>query len=105
MGRSILFSVVLMLGAGISTYVIKSQVIGLESEIVSMRKQITQYEEGLHVLQAEWSYLNRPERLQALAEAKLGLIVSNHHQLVSYEPEFEEEEEMMPPPVHLVSTR
>ena len=121
MGRSIIFSLALSLGAGVTTYGIKSRVIKLENDIVSMRKQINQFEEGLHVLQAEWSYLNRPERLQALAQDKLGLIVTDHHHLVSYEREEEafgehfgagdpmadslQDEDMMPPQVHLTSAR
>ena len=81
MNRSTFFSVLLLLCVGVMTYVIKGRVIRLESHIAGLDRQIAQYEENIHVLNAEWAYLNRPDRIQALAQSKLGLGHTEHCQL------------------------
>ncbi len=44
-----------------------------EDELARLNRDLIASEESIHVLHAEWSYLNRPERLAALAEKHLGL--------------------------------
>ena len=43
----------------------------LESELSALNKQILKEQKAVHVLRAEWSYLNRPERIEALARKLL----------------------------------
>ena len=54
-------------------FVVKYQVQDLEGELVQFNRAITEDRQALHVLKAEWSYLNQPARLKALAERHLGL--------------------------------
>lgn len=44
-----------------------------EDELARLNRDLIASEVSIHVLHAEWSYLNRPERLAALAEKHLGL--------------------------------
>lgn len=44
-----------------------------EDEVARLNRDLIASEAAIHVLHAEWSYLNRPERLAALAERHLGL--------------------------------
>lgn len=52
---------------------IKQEVRVLEDEIAATQRQILQDQEAVHILEAEWSYLNSPARIAALAERHLKL--------------------------------
>ncbi len=52
---------------------IKYRVKELVRDVVELNRQITSDKEAIHVLNAEWTYLNRPERLKALADRYLGM--------------------------------
>jgi len=49
-----------------------------EGEIKSLANNIGAEKENIKVLETEWSYLNRPSRLEKLAEKYLGMEVSTH---------------------------
>ena len=49
-------------------YQVKHEAKEEESRIVKLEKQIEDEKEALLLLKAEWSYLNRPERVQKLSE-------------------------------------
>jgi cell division protein FtsL len=57
----------------------------LEKHIASVNKQIGQQEEAIRVLQAEWSYLNEPNRLEALTRKHLTLLPTTSTQIVTIE--------------------
>lgn len=64
---------VLLLMAGVSgVYFIKYKVAILDEEISSMRREISEEQENIHVLQAEWTYLTRPQRIKQLSKKYLG---------------------------------
>ncbi|MEO3428658.1 hypothetical protein AAFN88_07350 [Pelagibius sp. CAU 1746] len=52
---------------------IKQEVRSLEQEIAQTQRQVVSDQEAVHVLEAEWSYLNSPSRIAALAERHLGM--------------------------------
>lgn len=52
---------------------VKYQVQDLEQEMVDLNESIINERRSIRVLQAEWSYLNDPERLAVLSERYLGM--------------------------------
>lgn len=52
---------------------LKYEVQRLEERLRTVRADIQREREAVHVLQAEWSYLNRPERIAELAARHLDL--------------------------------
>ena len=64
---------------------IKYAVQHLEDQLAYAQARIHNDREALHVLRAEWSYLNQPERLAALATTQLGLAPLSPEQLVRLE--------------------
>ena len=55
----------------------------LEQHLASVNKKIGGEEETTRVLQAEWSYLNDPTRLEALARKHLALMPMSPSQIVN----------------------
>ena len=53
-----------------------------ERELQTLTAEIAQEGEAIRVLRAEWSYLNQPERLQALARKYLALAPTGPNQIV-----------------------
>lgn len=71
-GATILWAVLATV-AGTGLFMLKYQVQGEEQRLRHIQKQIVQTEEEIHVLKAEWSYLNEPTRLRDLAERNLAM--------------------------------
>ncbi len=63
----------LALAIGFGLFQLKYQVQGLEQKLARLNRQTLESQEAIHVLKAEWSYLNQPERIQALAQKYLAL--------------------------------
>jgi len=60
--------------AAFGLYMVKFSVQNLQREVNVAEQQLAAEKESLHLLNAEWAYLNRPERLRALSEAHLDLV-------------------------------
>ena len=54
-------------------YSVKYRVQTMDEEIVAIRAQIAQERAAIHVLNAEWAFLSRPERVRELAEKHLDM--------------------------------
>ncbi|MEK7246203.1 MAG: hypothetical protein AAB223_09315 [Pseudomonadota bacterium] len=54
-------------------YVVKHRVIELEGRLTEINRGIARDQQAIHVLRAEWSYLNEPARLRDLASRHLGM--------------------------------
>jgi hypothetical protein len=72
--KTTFISMLIALGTGLSTYGLKQKVMTLEDQLKTMNRKIRHYEQSIHLLQAEWSFLNDPERLQNLIEANGNLV-------------------------------
>lgn len=61
----------LCVASGFALFSIAFAVEDLESELAAINRNIERERESLHVLQAEWTYLNRPDRIEDLASQLL----------------------------------
>ena len=59
--------------AGTSLFMLKYEVQAQEQRLSVLHKDIAETEESIHVLKAEWSYLNEPLRLREETERNLGM--------------------------------
>ncbi|WP_167730534.1 cell division protein FtsL [Terasakiella sp. SH-1] len=78
-GLTVFLAIVLAIGVFRITY----QVDALEKELKALNKEILQEQETIHILKAEWSYLNDPNRLEDLAKRYLGLEEMRGEQLIN----------------------
>lgn len=74
---------VLAVAAGTSLFMLKYEVQSQEQRLSGLRKDIVETQESIHVLKAEWSYLNDPARLREQAERHLGLHPLKPSQIVT----------------------
>ncbi len=65
--------VLLSIFAGVSMFAVKHQVRSLEGDLRRLERAIVAEQEAIHVLAAEWSYLNQPARLDELGRRLIGL--------------------------------
>lgn len=72
MRASSLMWIPLAICVGVSMFLLKYKVQGLEDELSAKQTQIARDEAAVRVLQAEWTYLNDPERLRQLSADFLG---------------------------------
>ena len=64
-------------------YQVKYQARGFDADIAALDKRIDQERDAIAVLRAEWSLLNRPERIDRLAKKHLKLAPSKPIQIVT----------------------
>lgn len=76
----------LMIAAAAGTYKIKAEASGKQNEIRRIERQIAIEEDTIDLLEADWSMLTQPDRLQKLAEKhtnELGLQPIDARQVVA----------------------
>ncbi len=81
-----LINICLVLGLVVLAYVIyqvKYEARGLDAEIAALDKRIDEERDAIAVLRAEWSLLNRPERIERLAQKHLKVAPASPAQLVT----------------------
>lgn len=89
MSKALSLNLVALFVLGVLTYSIKQRVVELDSELRAVHKDIAHFQESIHILKAEWSYLTRPSRLQALVDEHLIMDQSDGMSLVGYEDVFD----------------
>jgi cell division protein FtsL len=68
--------------AALGLFHVKYQVQRLEEELDLTHRSILHRQEAIHILKAEWSYLNHPARLSDLARRHLDLAPLDSNRLV-----------------------
>jgi hypothetical protein len=63
---------ILTIAVGVALFLLKHKVQELEHQLVAKRAQIVRDRGAIRVLEAEWTYLNNPERLRRQSEEYLG---------------------------------
>jgi len=77
--------VTLPIAAGVGLYLLKMQVEAQVQHLAKLEQQITETRESIHVLKAEWSFLNDPARLREQAGRLLAMQPVKPSQIVSYD--------------------
>lgn len=73
MRRSTLLWSVLAISVVIGLFVVKHSVQTLEDRLHALNAEIITDRDAIQVMEAEWSYLNQPARLEALSKRLLGM--------------------------------
>jgi len=84
-GRGTLLWLALAIVAGVGLFQVSYRVQSLEDELTRVNRQILQERDTIHLLRAEWSYLNEPTRLAELAQRHLNLAPLAATQMVAIE--------------------
>jgi hypothetical protein len=71
-----------VIAVGYAMFQVKYEVMQQEQTLASLNKQITEGREQIRVLNAEWSYLTRPSRLEDLSARFLHLNGMNAAQIL-----------------------
>ena len=71
--RSTLIAALLATITGTALYLVKHETRSLEDRLADLDRAIMETQETIHVLKAEWSFLNQPGRLEALGTRLLQL--------------------------------
>jgi hypothetical protein len=64
---NIIVGMIVLAGVAFGVYHIEARVEGLRAQLKSVNAQIVKDKEAIHILEAEWSYLNQPQRLSELS--------------------------------------
>ncbi len=59
--------------AAFGLFHVKHEISAIEEELADVRRSIMVRREAIHILEAEWSYLNQPSRIAELARRHLNL--------------------------------
>ncbi len=71
MSKSSLVLILMAAAVSVSLFVVKHRVQDLGDELLLLSRDISKSQEAIHVLKAEWSHLNQPDRLRRLADSHL----------------------------------
>lgn len=83
-----LSATVFAMAAAVAAFVlfaVKQDVRIMEQRLVALHRDVLDHQEALHILNSEWSYLNRPDRIATLAERHLGLAPLTGQQIIRVE--------------------
>ena len=81
MNLRVLINMVCVAVLAIGLYLVKYSVQDVQRNVVTLRADLATEKESLHLLNAEWAYLNRPDRLRQLADRHLDLVPLDSRQI------------------------
>ena len=79
--RATVFWSLLAALVGFGLFHVKYQVQKLEDQLTKLNRDIVREQDQIHVLKAEWTYLNRPERIEELSKKFLDLAAPKPSQM------------------------
>ena len=80
-----LFALIALIAVSTGLYKLKYKVQHLDTQAIALQKQILAEREAIRLLEADWAYLNQPDRLQALAARHFALVPADPKQFVGIE--------------------
>jgi len=84
MRPSTILWMVLFVVAAFGLYMVKYRVQAIKTEVATTEKQLREEKKNMHVLEAEWTYLNRPERLRQLSAKYLDVKPAKAQQIAEF---------------------
>jgi len=81
----LILAITLICAFGAGLYRLKHEVMLLEHQVAHVNREILDDQEAIHVLNAEWSYLNDPKRLEALSQQYLKIAPLSAAQVITIE--------------------
>ncbi|MDA0305051.1 MAG: hypothetical protein O3B76_02030 [Proteobacteria bacterium] len=91
--------VLLAASLSLTLFVVKYHVQDLEEQLTGLNRSITDDKQAIHVLNAEWSHLNDPDRLKALAKRYLGFDAVQSSQVGTLKELLPEAQQIEPSPI------
>lgn len=85
MNLRILVNMLCVAVLAIALYLVKYSVADVQRDLATMKTELATEKESLHLLSAEWAYLNRPERLRQLADRHLDMVPMDSRQIGNVE--------------------
>ncbi|MBL4667362.1 MAG: hypothetical protein JKY04_08290, partial [Sneathiella sp.] len=78
-----IFISVVVIAVSYGLYQLSYEVQALEKDIRKVRSEISENEQAIQILKAEWAYQNRPEAIQELATKYLPLLLIAPYQMAT----------------------
>jgi cell division protein FtsL len=78
-----IISLILLTISIVGLFQVKHRVLQLRGELAQLNNNIVEHQQTIHILHAEWAYLNQPKRLEKLAHKYLAMTsieISHVHQ-------------------------
>ena|ERR1700722_8403529 len=91
MQRSTALFFILAIFVGCILFKVKYEVVEVEQKLAQTVQQISQENENIHILKAEWSHLNEPQRLQKLAQKFLDISPIKTEKITAVAGDFEKD--------------
>ncbi len=85
MKQATVLILLLAVALSLTLFTVKYRVQDLEQELASLDRSIAADRQAIHVLKAEWSLLDSPDRLRVLSEHYLGMRPITQRQIGSIE--------------------
>ncbi|MEE8350898.1 MAG: hypothetical protein V3R37_01715 [Rhodospirillales bacterium] len=99
MRPTMVLNVLLAASLSLTLFVVKYHVQDLEEQLVGLNRSITNDKQAMHVLNAEWSHLNDPDRLKVLAKRYLGYGAVQSNQVGTLRELLPEVQQIEPSPI------
>lgn len=71
--------------AASALYLVKYRVMDVKEEVAQVQQEIVAEQQSIHLLNAEWAYLNRPQRLEQLARQYLSMEAISPSRIIQWE--------------------
>ena len=85
MRKYIIICLIMTVLCGGALFYVSQKTRDARDDVITFNRKINQEEEAIRILKAEWSYLNRPQRLEKLAKRFLDIKRTKPYQFVRLE--------------------
>ncbi|MBN8827907.1 MAG: hypothetical protein J0H68_04300 [Sphingobacteriia bacterium] len=91
----IFITLILLFVSSFGMFHVKYQVQNMNKDLLSLKKQLIEENEAIKVLEAEWAYLNKPQRLKSIVSMHLTNMVPLDITQLGFKKEKKEESNLL----------